>query len=305
MRWDGTIAGVALPLTDEEAIDWTSLQAHLESFVGCGLSGIVINADTGEGPLLTASEREAVLRFALAEVGDRLPVATGLLAPNTAEAIAAARGAAALGASAFQVFSPPAFLGRPLEWKAVVGYYAAIAASTDVPLIVYQAPEGLGVTFDLEVLKRLADLPGVAAIKESSWNEPRFRETAAIFAGDRHGVALLTGEDTFILRSLRAGADGAMLAAAALDPAVYAAMVAEPDAPAAAEVQAALDPYLARLFAPPLRNFRARIKAVLAGDGVIAGAAVRSPMLQIGEGERTALLEMIAETRARLAPLSR
>ena len=52
MDWAGMIAGVRHPYADDESIDWASLEAHLESFAGCGLAGMVVNADTGEGALL-------------------------------------------------------------------------------------------------------------------------------------------------------------------------------------------------------------------------------------------------------------
>ena len=301
MEWGGTIAGVAIPLGDDESIDWTSFEAHLESFVGCGLTGAVVNSDTGEGALLSPEERDDVLRFAVRQIGDRLPVAAGLLPAHTAAAAATARVAGDLGAAALQVFTPPVFMGAPLDWEPVAAYYEAIAAATDVPLIVYQAPAGLGVTFELDVLKRLADVAGVQAIKESSWSMPRFTESAAVFAGDRHDVALLSGEDSFILDSLVGGADGAMLAAAACDAATYARMWALRTEPAAAGIQTALDPYIERLFAPPLRKFRARLKAVLAHDGAIATSMVRSPLRPIGGDEAAALIESLADARARIA----
>ena len=146
-------------------------------------------------------------------------------------------------------------------------------------------------TFELDVLRRLAEVPGVAAIKESSWSPARFAESAAAFAGDRHDVALLSGQDSFILDSLLAGADGAMLAAAATDAGAFATMWAQRGTAGAAEIQAALDPYLEGLFAPPLRDFRARLKAMLARDGAIAAATVRAPLQQIGAGEADALHE--------------
>jgi 4-hydroxy-tetrahydrodipicolinate synthase len=301
MEWGGTIAGVAIPLEDDESIDWTSLEAHLESFVGCGLAGVVVNADTGEGALLEPDERAAVLRLAARQIGDRLPVAAGLLPANTAAAAASARAAADLGAAALQVFSPPVFMGVPLGWEPVVAYYEAIAAATDVPLIVYQAPAGLGVTFELEVLKRLAEVPGVAAIKESSWSRSRFVEAATVFAGKRHDVALLSGEDSFILESLVGGADGAMLAAAASDAAAYATMWTLRGTAEAAEIQAALDPYIELLFAPPLRDFRARLKAVLARDGAIASPTVRSPLQRVPGDEADRLIEALAAARRRIA----
>ena len=114
MDWAGVIAGVATPMREDESIDWTSLEAHLESFAGCGLAGVVVNADTGEGALLTPDEREAVLRFAVRQIGDRVPVAAGLVAAHTASAAASARAAGDLGAAALQVFTPPVFMGTPL-----------------------------------------------------------------------------------------------------------------------------------------------------------------------------------------------
>ena len=180
--WAGIIAGVALPLHDDESIDWDSLESHLETFPGCGLTGVVVNADTGEGGLLTRREREQVLRFAVEQIGDRVPVTAGLLPGHTPEVADEARAAGELGAAAFQVFTPPAFLGAPLAAEPVVAYYEAIAAATDVPLIAYQAPAGLGVTFEPDVLLRLAGVPGVRAIKESSWSREGF---AALGSGVR------------------------------------------------------------------------------------------------------------------------
>jgi 4-hydroxy-tetrahydrodipicolinate synthase len=301
MDWAGVIAGVATPMREDEAIDWASLEAHLESFAGCGLAGVVVNADTGEGALLTRDEREAVLRFAVRQIGDRVPVAAGLVAAHTTAAAASARAAGDLGAAALQVFTPPVFMGMPLLAEPVTAYYEAIAAATDAPLIVYQAPTGLGVAFELDVLRRLAEVPGVAAIKESSWSPAGFAESAAAFAGDRHDVALLSGQDSFILDSLLAGADGAMLAAAATDAGAFATMWAQRGTSGAAEIQAALDPYLDRLFAPPLRDFRARVKAMLARDGTIAAPTVRAPLQPIRPDEAAALEAALAAARARIA----
>ncbi len=303
MDWAGVIAGVATPMHEDESIDWASLEAHLESFVGCGLTGVVVTSDTGEGALLTPDERDAVLGFAVRQIGDRVPVAAGLLPAHTSSAAASARSAGDLGAVALQVFTPPVLMGAPLDAGQVAAYYEAIAAATDVPLIVYQAPHGLGATFDVDVLRRLAEVPGVEAIKESSWDPARFAESVAAFAGGRHDVALLSGQDSFILESLEGGADGAMLAAAASDARAYAAMWTARGTADAAEIQAALDAYIERLFAPPLRDFRARLKTVLAHDGTIATPTVRAPLQGIG-AEAADLHAALAAARQRLGALA-
>jgi dihydrodipicolinate synthase/N-acetylneuraminate lyase len=295
--WRGTIAGVVLPVTERHDIDWASLEAHLESFVGCGLSGVVVNADTGEGSFLTRAERDAVLAFAIARLGDRLPVVGGLCPTDPAAAVDEALAGAALGAAAYQVFLPASGVAD------AVAYYRELASATDVPLIVYQPPAPLGAGFDLDTLDRLAEIRGVAAIKESSWSRDQARLTAARFGGDRHDVALLSGEDTFILESIRLGADGVMLAAAAVDPAFYSRLFTHRYEPEGAFIQQALDAYLGLLFAPPLGDFRARLKAVLASDGTIATAAVRPPMTPVGDTERSELVSAVERGRARLLGL--
>ncbi len=301
MEWHGTIAGVVTPLHPDGAIDWDSFERHLESFRGAGLAGVVVNADTGEGALLTRAEREEVLRFSVAAIGADVPVLAGLLPGHTPHVADEARAAGALGAAAFQVFTPPVFMGAPLAAEPVEAYLRAITAVTDVPLIVYQAPAGLGVTFPLDVLRRLVELPGVQAIKESSWSRELAAESARAFGDDRHPVVLLSGQDTFVLDSLRGGADAAMLAVAAVDPALWVQLVNDPASEAAASLQQALDPLVAAVFAPPLRDFRARLKALLAADGTIASAAVRAPLTPVGADE-TELL--VAHRAAALAHAS-
>ena len=113
----------------------------------------------------------------------------------------------------------------------------------------------------------------------------------------------MSGQDSFILDSLRTGADGAMLAAAATDAAVYSALWERRGSAEAAALQAAFDPYLDRLFAPPLRDFRSRLKAVLAADGVIAGTAVRSPLRRIADDEAAAVVAAHDAARERAAAL--
>jgi dihydrodipicolinate synthase/N-acetylneuraminate lyase len=69
----------------------------------------------------------------------------------------------------------------------------------------------------------------------------------------------------------------------------------------AAGIQAALDPYIERLFAPPLRDFRARLKAVLVHDGAIATSMVRSPLRPIGDDEAAGLVQALADARTRMS----
>ena len=52
-----------------------------------------------------------------------------------------------------------------------------------------------------------------------------------------------------------------------------------------------------------MRDFRARLKAVLAHDGAIASSMVRSPLRPIGGDEAAGLIGALADARTRIAAL--
>ncbi|MBI2755436.1 MAG: dihydrodipicolinate synthase family protein [Chloroflexi bacterium] len=287
----GVIAGVVTPFGPDGTVDAGSLAAHLRYLAAAGVSGIVVNADTGEGPQLDQQERETVLGIAVKEVGADVAVLVGLIASHTATAVASARRAEAAGAVALQVFPPAVFLGCPLDPGLVAGYYEAIGASVGIPLVAYRPPTTLGYGIDTAVIRRLASIEAVVAIKESSFDVDAYRDTAVALRPYRPRVALLSGADTFVRESLRIGADGLMLAVAAFAPDRWVALARDTglDPPASDDPYADLSSLAAAVFRPPFRDFRARLKALLVHAGVIADGRVRPPLMPIGQRETTEL----------------
>jgi 4-hydroxy-tetrahydrodipicolinate synthase len=91
-------------------------------------------------------------------------------------------------------------------------YHAAIARATGLPLVLFQLQPALGgVIFQPDVLKKLLEIDEVVAIKEASFDRRCFAETARLLATAPRRVALLTGNDNFILESFLGGADGALI----------------------------------------------------------------------------------------------
>ena len=162
--WAGTIAGVALPLHDDESIDWDSLEAHLETFAGCGLDRRCRQCrHRGGRAAHAAMSASRCCGSPFERIGDRVPVdgrAAARLTPRRSRTRPARPASWARPRS--RCSPRRSFLGAPLAAEPVVAYYEAIVAATDVPLIAYQAPAGLGVTFEPDVLLRLAGVPGVA-----------------------------------------------------------------------------------------------------------------------------------------------
>lgn len=296
---DDVLAGVVTPFDDDGGIDEPSLVAHLEQLAAANLGSIVVCADTGEAQHLHQHERTAILRRAVAEVGDRVPVLTGLVAGFSEQAAERAREAEDAGAAGLQVFPPPAFLGRGLDPGVAAGYIEAVAAATSLPLIVYRPPTELGYGIDDAVVARLIEIDGVAALKESSFDPETYRRSLAIVRASSGGTKLVSGGDTFVLESMEIGFDGLALALAALAPAAYADVLRiwRSEGPEAAKAAGRpLDVVAETIFAPPFRDFRARLKEGLRQLGVIRTATVRPPLRPLAADQPAKIADMLTRS---------
>jgi len=291
----GLIPATVTPLTDGFALDLPALRSYVRWLRGFeGVKALAVNMDTGEGPHLSREERRQVLEAYAEGVQGRIPLLAGVAARYTAEAVELARDAASSGASGLVVFPIPAFAGESLPPELPYEYHAAIARATGLPLVLFQLQPALGgVIFTPDTLRKLLEIDQVVAIKEASFDRSRFDETARLVAAAPRRIALLTGNDNFILDSFLAGADGALIGMGTVAVAEQVDMIAKAKAGDEAGArridQAVVGPLAEVLFARPVRNYRARIKEALRLLGVIPNTAVRPPLLPLSEAERWAV----------------
>ena len=295
---EGVVPAVSLPMTSEAEPDLPAFRRYLGWIADQGPVAIAVNADTGEGPHLSADERARVVDAASEAVGDRLPVIAGLAASYTADAARQARAAEASGASGLLVFPIPAYQGAPLDPELPYAYHAAIAEATDLPLVLFQLQSSLGgVLFEEEALSRLVGIPSVVAIKEASFDAVRFVRLRDALRRLRP-LTLLTGNDNFILESFILGAQGALIGMAAIATREQVEMVEADkrgDLARAQELADRLAPLIHAVFGrPPVRNYRARIKEGLVMQGVIPEATVRPPLLPVSAEERAEVERALA-----------
>ncbi len=301
--WSGIITGAVTPFSDDGAIDWESYGQHLDGLAGTGLIGLLVNAMMSEGGHLSAAERESTLRFAAGRVGSKLPLIATIYGCNTGEAAAEAARAERIGASALLVFPHAAFGGAPLDPRMPASYFSTIARASALPMIVFRTPETLGPMFGLEVMKRLCDVPGVAAIKDSAAEAEFYRGEGALFMGPGSPLKVLIDSDLAILDFLRMGAHGATSICASLNPRAYARMFVHRDDDHAARLQNALLPLAKAVYAAPFRDFRARLKTALVADRTFATANVRAPLMPLTDEEKAAVMATSASVRTCLGRL--
>jgi 4-hydroxy-tetrahydrodipicolinate synthase len=196
--------GVALlTLFDRDGgLDAPATAEHAARLVDAGVTGVVVAGSTGEAEALDADERSALLAAVRGVVGGRVPVLAGTGAPSARQAVALSQRAAAEGADALLVLSPPGTDDpRP--------YYDAVGTAVDVPVLAYHYPTASapGIPVDL-----LCELP-VSGVKDSTGDPARLAVEI-----DQVGDGVYTGSAPLLLQARAMGASGAILALANVDP---------------------------------------------------------------------------------------
>ncbi|MDQ6880386.1 MAG: dihydrodipicolinate synthase family protein [Candidatus Dormibacteraeota bacterium] len=295
----GLFPATVLPMTEDARIDETSLRSYMRHIAKTTIHGVAVNVDTGEASHLTHEERIRVIEIVVDEIGARLPIIAGLPAQFTEQAVAYGRDYRAAGASALLVFPISAYQGSPLDAEIVVRYHAAIGDEVDLPLVLFNLLPSLGgVLLSPDIIEKLCSVAQVVAIKDASFDARVFVEVVAAVREQRRPVAVLTGDDPFIYESFVLGADGALLGFGALPTRQLAEMVdlaVGGRLEESRQIMKRLAPLECALFAPPVRNYRARAKEALVMQGILPRATVREPLLPISPAEREAVRQAMIE----------
>jgi len=298
LDFGGLIPATVLPMTASAEPDEAQLRSYIRWVVQQGPVGLAINVDTGETAHLSHAEKVRVLEVVREELpSDRMLVA-GVSGPSTGQARTQAEDYRAAGADAFLVFPIPAYLSTPLDPQIPIRYHRAIAEA-GVPLILFQLQPALGgVNYDQAVLAELARIDEVVAIKEASFDARRYMDTVATVRSLDRPIAVLTGNDNFIYESFLLGAEGALIGFGAIMVREQVELIRlaragrhEEALPLARRVQRLAD----IVFAPPVGNYRARLKEALVMLGLLERATVREPLLPISDAERELLRQTLAE----------
>lgn len=286
IAWSGVITGLITPFSPDDEIDCGSLERHLAFLCKSRVAGILTSAMMGEGGHLSAAERDAILKFTVERVRSEVPVIATIYGNSTREAAEEARRAAKRGAKGLLVFPHPSFAGFPLDPDVPATYFRAIWNAANLPMIVFRTPDSLAPKFDFDILEKLIEIPGVAAIKDSAAERDFYTGPSLSSLKRKSSVKVLIDCDPLIHEFIGLGADGATSICAAVYPEEYVAILEAKNTEEAESVVRVLQPFAEAVFSPPFRNFRARLKYALTLKGIIASERVRPPLLPLSESER-------------------
>lgn len=208
----GVVVAIVTPFTEDEKLDKESLERITNYLLGKGVHGIMTTGGTGEGPHLLREERKAVTQVVVETVKGQIPVIAGTAACSTMETILLTKDAAEVGADA-AIVTPPFYFTLPDN--CLYEHYERLAASVDIPVIIYNNPLYTGNNLQPELIAKLANIGGIIGLKQSNADLGQLVEVIRL-VGNK--ISILTGIDSQFYPSLCAGSQGIFSTAACVVP---------------------------------------------------------------------------------------
>ncbi len=291
-RLAGIHAATIVPMRGPDfALDLPALERHLQAVATRpGIRGLLLNGHAGENFVLDRAEKVAVIEAARRVVPAGCLLVSGVNAESSLEAAREASAFETAGADGLLVFPPNSWaLGHDPECVAL--HHRTIAAATGLPLMLYGAPVGAGaMAYDAAMLRRLAGIEQVVAIKEGSWEVARYESNLRLLTGLRPDFKVLGSGDEHLLTSYLIGSVGSQVSLAAVVPDLVVGLwsAAETgDWATARQLHETLYPLVAAIYRDaPGGRATARIKHALHHLGAIPDPCLRPPQPPLDEGER-------------------
>lgn len=271
------ITAMATPFAKDGSLDLdgaVKLASHLADH---GSDGVVLAGTTGESPTLTREEKRELFSAVVPAVRGRASVIAGTGTYSTAESVELSRMAAGCGVDALLVVTP--YYSRPPQ-AGLEAHFRTVAAATDLPVMLYDIPARTARKIEHETFLRLADVPGIAGVKDAAGDPSG---TARLVA-DLPDWTIWSGDDALTLPMLAVGAAGVVSVAGHLAGNRIAEMIAAHDKgqiDVAAQINRDLVPLVDALFCT---TSPIPLKAALAMVG-LPGGPVRLPLVDATERE--------------------
>lgn len=295
----GAFTALVTPFTPDGALDEAGFTRLVERQLDLGIDGLVPCGTTGESPTTSHEEDDRLIGIAVAAVArrgltGRVPVIAGTGSNSTATAVAATRRAAAAGADAALVVAP--YYNKP-DQRMLEAHYRTVADEGGLPVVVYNVPGRTSCNVDASTVLRLAEHPGIIAVKEASAN---LEQIMTIVRDRPAGFSVLSGDDSWTFALLALGGDGVISVASNEIPAEMTRLCALARDGAWDEARALHERLLELMRANFISPNPVPVKAALAEMGLIHDV-LRQPLLPLADELRPRLRAALASAGVEVA----
>lgn len=206
-------SGVALVTPfNEDGVDFEKLGELIEYHIKNNTDALIVCGTTGESTTMSDEEQFAVIDFTVKKVNKRIPVIAGTGSNDTMHSVYLCQEAEKLGADGLLVITP---YYNKTNQRGLKLHFETIAASTELPIILYNVPGRTGVNIKPSMIAELAKIENIVAVKEASGDIAQVAEIARLVP---EGFAIYSGNDDSILPLLSLGGVGVISVVANICP---------------------------------------------------------------------------------------
>ena len=195
------ITAMVTPFNKDGAIDWDGVAKLAQHLVDTGHDGIAVNGTTGEAPTTKSSEKLEIIKVVKSVVGEKITVLSGAGDNETAYTVEQAKRSQDAGADGLLVVTP--YYNKPPQ-AGIEAHFRAVAAATDLPIMMYDIPGRTGVEIESDTIVKLFEtVENIVALKDAKGNI-----AATSWVIKRCAVPVYSGDDILNLPFLSVGAVG-------------------------------------------------------------------------------------------------
>lgn len=210
--FQGSIVALVTPMQADGQVDENALRQLVEHHIANQTDALVIMGTTGESATLNHKEHCEVLRIAVEQAGEHVPVIAGTGANSTTEAIELSKCAKQAGAKASLSVTP--YYNKPTQ-EGLYQHFKTIAEAVDLPIILYNVPGRTGCDMQPATIARLAEIDNIIGVKDATGDLSRVRLQRRLCGND---FLLFSGNDDTALDFVLLGGNGVISVTANVAP---------------------------------------------------------------------------------------
>jgi len=203
-RMRGIFVPHMVPLDNRGEINEAELRRYIDWLIDRGVHGLYPNGSSGEFLRFTAEERRRIIQVVCDQTRGRVPILAGAAEANTKSSIEACEVYQEYGATAVAIVSPFYYKLGP---ESVYAYFREIALNSPIDVTLYNIPM-FASPIDVPTIQRLAELPRITGIKDSSGDIAHMLRMIAAIRPYRDDFSFLCGWEAALVPMLLMGCDG-------------------------------------------------------------------------------------------------
>ncbi|MFD1850328.1 4-hydroxy-tetrahydrodipicolinate synthase [Oceanobacillus bengalensis] len=282
MYFGQVLTAMVTPFDEKGAIQYEKTSDLIEYLLANGTDGLVVTGTTGESPTLSTDEKVDFIKHIVQVVNNRVPVIAGTGSYGTDASISLTKQVEKIGVDGFLIVTP--YYNKPNQ-HGMFEHFKSIAASTELPIMLYNIPGRSIVNLEVETIVALSKIKNIVSLKEAGLDLDHVAEIIENTADD---FSVYSGNDSLTIPMLSVGATGVVSVASHIIGNEMKNMIRlflDGKVNDAAQLHRKMLPVMNGLFTSPSPS---PVKAALQLNGIDVGG-VRLPLVDLTKAEREKL----------------